>query len=217
MYLKRNKIGKFWALPRKGTKYVAVASHNKNESIPLIVVMRDIFKIVNNKKELRKVLNEKIIQINFKEIKEPNYPVCLFDIISIVNSKKNYRALLSKNQKMIFEEIPDKEAETKIFKVINKKILFNKKIQLNLMHGKNILSKEKVSTGDSIVLNLKDNKIVKIIPMEKGREVFVIKGRHMGSKGKIDDIVFRGGKKIAKIISENQKINVWIKNIIAVE
>ena len=42
MYLKRNCIGKFWPVPRKGTKYQAVATHDKNESIPLIVVARDI-------------------------------------------------------------------------------------------------------------------------------------------------------------------------------
>ena len=42
MYLKRHKIGKFWPVPRKGTKYLAVATHNKNDAIPLVVVVRDV-------------------------------------------------------------------------------------------------------------------------------------------------------------------------------
>ena len=31
-YLKRNNFGKFWPIPRKGTTYVTVSSHNKTES-----------------------------------------------------------------------------------------------------------------------------------------------------------------------------------------
>lgn len=217
MYLKRNKIGKFWPVPRKGTKYLAVPSHNKNESVPLIVVMRDILKLVKTKKELKKVLNEKKIQINYKEIREVNYPVCLFDIVSIPKIDKYYRVLLSKFKKITLEEISEKDAKTKVFKVINKKILLGKKIQLNLMHGINMISNEKVNTKDSIVLDLKEKKIVKIIPLEKGKNVFVIKGKHIGKKGKIEEIIKEGGKEIVKITFDNEKINVWTRNIILIE
>jgi len=217
MHLKRHKIGKFWPVPRKGTKYLAVATHNKNDAIPLVVIVRDVLKLVKNKKELQRLINERRIQINHKEIRETNYPVCLFDVINLPDIKKNYRAMLSTNKKMIFKEIPDEEAKTKIFKVISKKTLSNKKMQLNLIHGKNIISNEKVKTGDSIVLNLKDNKILKIIPMKEGGNVFVIKGKHAGHQGKIQEIMDRGGKSIAKIISDEGKVNVWIKNIIVTE
>ena len=217
MHLKRHKIGKFWPVPRKGTKYLAVATHNKNDAIPLVVVVRDVLKLVKNKKELQRIINERKIQINHKEIRETNYPVCLFDVINLPDIKKNYRAMLSTNKKMIFEEIPEEEAKTKIFKVISKKTLSNKKMQLNLIHGKNIISNEKIKTGDSVVLNLKDNKILKIIPMKEGTNVFVIKGKHAGHQGKIQEIMDRGGKSIAKIISDEGKVNVWIKNIIVTE
>ena len=226
MHLKRNSIGRFWPVPKKGTKYVAVSNHDQKSSIPLVVVMRDILKIVNNKKELKKALNEKQIFINHKQIKETNYPVCLFDTINIPDVKKNYKAILSEQKKIVFEEISDKEAETGVFKVISKKLLSNKKVQLNLSYGRNIISKEKIDAGDSVVLNFKENKLVKIIPMKEGISAFVIKGKHAGSKGKIEEIMVRGGKKLAKIIIAGagkdeslgqDKINVWTKNIIAME
>lgn len=217
MHLKRQNIGKFWPVPRKGTKYLALATHNQKESIPLVVVMRDILKLVKNKKELKTVLNEKQILINYKEIREVNYPVCLFDVISLKDAKKNYRANLSKNKKMIFDEISDKDAETKIYKIVGKKILSKGKMQINLMQGKNLISDEKASAGDSVILNLKDNKIVKIIPLEKEKTAFALKGKHAGSSGKIIDIMDRGGKKIAKILADGKRINVWTKNIIVVE
>jgi len=216
-HVNRQNIGKFWPIPRKGTKYLAVASYNRYESIPLVIIARDILKIVRNKKELQRLINEKKIKINHKEIMETNYPVCLFDVINLADIKKNYQAIFSEHKKMIFEEISDKESETKIFKILNKKILPGKKVQFNLMHGKNIISKEKANTGDSILLNLKDNNIIKIIAMEKGKKVFVMKGKHAGESGKIENILERGGKTIAKIISDKGKINVWVKNIIVVE
>lgn len=216
MHIKRNNMPKFWPIPRKGTKYLAVASHDKTKSLPLIIVLRDILKIVENKKEAKKIINEKQIKINSKEIKDINYPICLFDILTLGN-EKSYKTLLSGKKKIFFEEVSGKDSEVKIFKVIDKKILDGKVIQLNLMHGKNIISKEKVNTGDSIVFNFKENKIVKIIPLEKGKDAFVTEGKHAGHIGKIEEIMSRGGKKLAKISSDNGRINVWTKNIIVIE
>ena len=217
MHLKRKTIANFWSIPKKGTKYVAVPNHNQNEALPLVVVMREMLKLVKNTKELKKLLYEKQILVNHKIVHETNYPISLFDIISFPHMKKNYKAVLSENKKLLLEEVSDKEASIKIFKVLNKKVLLEKKIQLNLMHGKNIISKEKVNTGDSVVFDLKENRLVKIIPMEKGRNVFVIRGKHAGTFGKISEIVERGGKNIAKIATDTEKLNVWVENIIAIE
>ena len=216
MHLKRSNIPKFWQVPRKGTKYMAVPSHNQAESIPMVIVVRDILGLAKNKKEVERMIKEKLVQINHKEIKETNYPLSLFDVLTFPHSKKNYRAILSEKRKMIFEEISDKEAETKIFKVLNKHLLPGKDVQVNLMHGINVNSKEKVSVGESVVLNLKEKKIIKVIPLEKGREAFIVEGKHAGNKGKIDDLVVRGGKNIAKITSGKGKVNVWTKNIIVI-
>lgn len=219
MHLKRNKIGKSWPIPKKGTKYVAMSTHNQTESISLIVVARDILKIVRNKKELKKIINEKQVLINQKQIRDINYPVCLFDILTLLSSNKNYKASLSEIKKISFVEVSEKESQVKIFKVKSKKILSGKKVQLNLMHGKNIISKEKADVGDSVVFNFKENKIEKIIPMQKGKQAFVTKGKHAGVKGTIENIIERGGKNIAKIKisnpnSKESKINVWVKNLI---
>jgi small subunit ribosomal protein S4e len=216
-HLKRNKIEKFWAVPRKGTKYLARAPHNQKESIPLVVVVRDILKLVRNKKELQRLINEKRILINQKQVRESSFPVGLFDVINLPDIKNNYKASLSESKKMIFEEISDKEAESRVYKVMDKKIVRGKKIQLNLSGGLNLISDEKVNMGDSVVLNLKDRKIAKIIPMAKGQEGFVIKGKHMGVQGKIDNIMERGGKQLAKILSKDGKINVWVKNVVVIE
>lgn len=217
MHIKRINSQKFWPVPRKGTKYLAVPSHNKDSALPLIIVIRDLLSVVRNKKELKRLLNESKIQINYKTIKEINYPVSLFDIVSFPETKKNYKAILSEGKKMILEEVSGHDANTKIYKVIGKKMLANNKLQLNLMHGKNILTNEKANTDDSVLFNLKENKIEHILKMEKGKEIYVNEGKHAGIFGKIEEITEIGGKKIARIKSGNEKTNVWIKNIIVIK
>jgi small subunit ribosomal protein S4e len=140
MYQKRNNVPKFWPVARKGTKYLAIADHNQNESIPLVIVVRDLLKLVKNKKELKRLLNEKQIQINHREIRETNFPVCLFDILSFPQMKKHYRMILSKGKKAVLEEVSEKKAETKIFKVMDKKMLSKNAVQFNLTNGRNIIS-----------------------------------------------------------------------------
>lgn len=217
MHLNRKNIGNFWPIRRKGTKYIAVSTHDKYESIPLLVVMRDILHLVQNKKELKKLIFEKQIIINHKEIRETNFPLLLFDILSLPVMKKNYKAILNEHKKMIFKEVNEKETETKVLKVIGKKILAGNKVQVNLLHGRNAFIKEKVQVDDSVIYNLKKGIIEKVIKMEKGNHAYVLKGKHAGAEGKIESLIERGGKRLVRIISNDQKINVWTKNVIVME
>ncbi len=204
-------MGKFWPVAKKGTKYVAKSSHNNSNSIPLAVLIRDVLKLVRTTKELKKVLNEKQIKVSGKEIRDTNYPIGLFDMITA--GDKTFKVILGENKKFKMEE--SKDDGTKIIKIVGKKNLGNKGIQFNLMDGRNVLSNEKANVGDSVIYNYNDAKISKIIKMDKGSEGFVIKGKHAGVRGKIVDIVEQGGKKIAVINDDKEKINVWVKNVIA--
>ena len=218
MHHNRHNIGKFWPIPRKGSKYLARSNHNQNESIPLVVVLRDVIKVVENKKELKSAINDKQVIVNGKEIREVNYPISLFDVIKIVSVKKSFKTLLSDKNKFVFEEVSGKDSESKVFKVIGKKVLGKDKVQVNLLNGNNILMKDKVKVGDSVVMGF-DGKVDKVIGMEKGKMGYVTHGKHTGHKGKIEDIVERGGKKLVVIQDKDdkEKVNVWVKNIIVIE
>jgi len=211
MHKNRYNMGKFWPVAKKGTKYVAKSSHNNSNSVPLAVLMRDVLKLVRTTKELKKVLNEKQIKVSGKEIRDTNYPIGLFDMITA--GDKTFRVILGGNKKFKMEE--SKDDGTKVIKIVGKKNLGKRGIQFNLMDGRNVLSNEKANVGDSVIYNYNDAKISKIIKMDKGSEGFVIKGKHAGVRGKIVDIVEQGGKKIAVINDDKEKINVWVKNVIA--
>jgi len=211
MYLKRNKVPKTWPIPRKGRKYLVVPSHNKKQAIPLLIVLREMLKIVKNKKEAKKILNQNLIKINNKPVKDVRYPLLLLDKLEI--GKKVYQIIINEKKKFEVKEV--KNFDSKIAKIINKKILDKGRVQVNLNDGRNFIIKENINkfkTQDSVLINLKENKIEKIIPLKQGSEVIVTGGKHLGKTGKIEKI----NEKLSEIKTKEGKINVNLKNLIAI-
>ena len=100
-------------------------------------------------------------------------------------------------------------------KVIGKKLLPNKKQQINLTNGKNLLTSEKVNVGDFVLIG-DENKIVKVIALKKDVEVIAIKGKHIGKEGKIKDIIKEGENTLAILITPSkEEVKVNIKNLFA--
>ncbi len=205
MHLNRANIKKTWPIPRKGTKYIAVATHEKSRGIPLVIILRDLLNVAENRKEVRRILRSGMVFVNGKIRRNEDFPVVLLDILKI--NDKNYRVSFSNTGKFSLEETKE---ENKVSKVIGKKILKNKKIQLNTLFGGNILSDKKVNIGDSIII--KDKKISEIIPLEKGKNAIVLSGKKIGRKGKIEEIK----EKMVTLSSDNKEIVVPLKNILVI-
>jgi len=157
-HLKREKVPKKWPIPRKGTKFVV---RPNQEGVPILIILRDMLKIAQNRKEVKRALHKKDILLNGKPVRNEKESAILFDVFTIIPSKKNHRLTISEKGKFDVEEVKEKDKGFKIEKVKNKKILKGKKIQLNLSGGKNFLSNIKCKTNDSVLINFKDKKIEK--------------------------------------------------------
>lgn len=185
MHLKRSEMPKQWPIPRKGkSRYVAVPSHAMTKSITILYILRDILKIARTRKEAKKILNNKDVKINNKIRIDDCFPVQVLDTISLEKTKKYYKLEIM-NKKFLLKEISEKEVEKKIIKIIGKKILKDKKTQMNLEDGTNILTKEKFNVGDSVILDTKKFKIQRIIPLKKGSKLEIVIGKHAGKKGEL--------------------------------
>jgi small subunit ribosomal protein S4e len=206
MHVKRQKAQKSWPIPRKGTKYVIVTSHEKTKGIPILIILRNMLKLAKNRKEVKKILNQKSVALNGKAIHKDNQVAVPFDIISVGN--KSYELKFTEKGKFDIAETSKKE---RVLKVTGKKILRNKKIQLNLLYGKSVLYQEKVKVGSSVVI--KEGKIIKTIPFETGKTAVVLSGKHIGKEGEIKSIK----DKIAVLNSQGKNINVPIKSLMAVK
>jgi len=213
-HLKRQKVPKNWPIPRKGTAYVVRPRFGINHGVPVLIVLRDLLNVAQNRREVKRVLHEKKILLNGKVVSEDRHPVMLYDILTLVPAKKNYRMTLKENGKFMVEEISEKKAGDKIVKVIGKKILKGKKIQLNLMDGRNFLTDMKCSINDSVAINLKEKKIDECLSLKEKAEVIIFAGKHAGKKGKITKLDME--KKMAEVNTKHGKINVLIKQLMVV-
>jgi small subunit ribosomal protein S4e len=214
-HLKRQFAPKSWPIPRKGTTFVIKPNFGLSKGIPLLIVLRDMLKIVQNRKEAKKAIHFKNIFVNGREAKDEKDGILLFDVITIVPSKKNYKLSVSLKGKFELEEIKEVESNHKISKVIGKKILKGKKVQLNLSDGRNFLSDAKCKTNDSVLIDFKNNKIEKCLPLKEDSNVFVFAGKHSGAIGKIEKI--NKERKMATIESHQEKINILIKQFMVIE
>ncbi len=215
MHLKRQKVPKNWPIKRKGTAYIVRPNANISNGIPILVALRDMLKLAQNRKEVKRAIHVKNLLLNGSHVRDEKNSILLFDTLTIVPSNESYKLSLSEKGKFQIEKINAGEETHKIAKVINKKILKGKKIQLNLSDGRNFLSDIKCNVNDSVLIDLKKKKIEKCLPLKEKGEVLVFAGKHAGKKANINKI--NQVKKMAELTFNDEKINVLIKQLIIIK
>lgn len=206
MHLKRQEAPSNWPIHRKGTTYIAVPSGSKYDSIPLLIIIRDMLHLAKTRKEVESALRSGKILLNGKMIREDRACAGLFDIISI--SDKRYIIGLNRNGKFNIEETKKKKL-TKILRITGKNILKKNRSQLHFNDGRNIISDGKYNTGEFVLFDMEKNKITANIPLKKGLDAIIISGRHSGKIGKIESA---NGKEVC-IIAEDSKLNIPLAHI----
>lgn len=187
-HIKKTVMPKTWPVPRKGKKkrFVAVPSHSTSKGISLLFLLRDVLNIAATRKEVRHMTLNNMVKINNKVRHDENFPVNVLDVVNLSTSdEERYYRLEIVNKKFNLVAIDATEADSKIVKIIGKKILSEGKVQMNLRDGQNFLSKDKFSVGDSVLLDTKKDKITKVLGLKKGAKVEIIGGKHAGEKGEL--------------------------------
>jgi len=214
-HIKRQSAPTNWPIERKGTTFIVTPLGSISEGVPILILLRDILNLAENRKEVKRAIKNQKVLLNHKKIKNVRNTAKLFDVVTLSVSGKSYRVSLTENGKFTAKEISEKDATYKITKVTNKTLLKDKKLQLNLYDGRNILQKTKCETGDSVLVNLKEGKIEDTLKLKKGSEVLVFAGKHSGKEGKVKDIDEKN--QIVNIDTGKEKVNALIKQIIVVK
>lgn len=214
-HLTRQEVPTKWPIERKGTAYIVKPKFSTQEGVPLLIILREMLDLAQNRREAKRIIHSKQILINQKVAKEEKNTVMFLDTVTVVPSKKNYRLQLSEKGRFYLNEIEESEAKKKISKIINKTMLKGKKLQLNLNDGRNFLSDIKAKVNDSLIVNFKENKIEKCLPFKEKAKVIVFSGKHIGKEGEIVQIDQE--KKMAKVKSEDKEINILINQLIVTE
>ena len=183
-HLKRLVAPRSWNIARKERTWTTKpmpGKHSLEGALPISTILRDYLKVCDNNREARIILHNRDVFVDQRVVNKPKYPVGLMDIISIPKIKLHVRAMLDKHGRIEFVPIKAADSKWKLARVENKRNIKGGHTQINLHDGTNILSKEKVKTGDVLQLSLPDLKVKKVLKFKKGAQSLIIGGAHVGS------------------------------------
>ena len=201
-HIKRIAAPRSWPIERKGQPKLVTKQtpgpHSLKNSLPLLVIVRDLLKYVDNKRQMKRMLAEGKVKINGVVRKETSFPVGIFDILEFPSINESYTLLLNKKGKLALQKIAGLPGlHDNICKIVGKTILKKNRCQLNLYNGWSIIVTDgSYKVGDSLIVAGKDRKITKHLKMEKGAMVFLTAGKHVGVFGVIQEIKhFKGAER----------------------
>jgi small subunit ribosomal protein S4e len=217
-HMKRIAAPKTWPLKRKASIWAAKQSagaHSVEASMPATMVLRDMIGVCDTAKEAKRIIGNREMFVDGVAVKNPKAPVGFMDVISIPKMEKSYRMLISDKGKLTTVEIPESETKCKICRIEGKTKIKDGKIQLNLSGGRNItIGENNYKTGDSLMIDLADQKILEVFPLSAGAFAMVIEGLHAGKTYTVSECaVIRGpSENIVKFAcgTETVKSNVFV-------
>ncbi len=194
-HMKRLKAPRTWRILRKSSVFVTRPSpggHQKELAVALNTFLKENAKVTNTTKETKYALTKQIVLVNGKRKRDYKHQAGFLDVVSLPSSDKHFLVVLDRKGKLVAKPINKGESGKTMSRINNKTPVKNKKIQLNLLNGVNILVDEKqakeYATGDTLVLSVPGNKIEKHVKLEKDSKAVVFLGKHSGSHGEIKNI-----------------------------
>ncbi|MFW9930105.1 MAG: 30S ribosomal protein S4e [Candidatus Thorarchaeota archaeon] len=226
-----------YKLPRKTKKFTFHARNGAQpakDGIPLGIVLRDIWNVVLNRKEMKFILNSKNVLVDGVPINDSRYIVGPMDVISLPAENKHYRVLpWQGRRKLNIVEINPDHATWKFLKVKNKITVKHGDIQLNCTTGRNILLKKPesgkyeskwdnpatFSTNGTIKFDINEKKILDFYPFTENASVLVTAGVNTGKWGYLQLYENRIGKNRSICIIKNpdgQQIITAMENVFVI-
>ncbi len=198
--LKRLNTPKFLRIKRKHGKFFIKPSpgpHPTRFCLPLLHIVRDLFEIVDNSREAKKMIGRGLFKVDGRVVKDPHFPVGLMDVLSIDKIDEHYRVLPDSHHGLILNKITEDEAGFKLCRIIGKNTVKGGHIQLNLHDGRNILLEVKDPQNpkedvyermDVLKISLPDQEILKKIEFKEGNIAIIMSGKNIGQVGMITKI-----------------------------
>ncbi len=179
-------------IPRK-TNFWSVtptpATHKKQDAIPMLILLRDYLKLGDKEREITRILNNNMVRVDGKIVKDRRFPVGFMDILSIENIDNDYIIMYDSKGKLVAKINQPENKGLKLFKVVKKTIVGNNKIQLGFHDGKTITTDRKdIHTSDVLLMKVPDLEIVDVLKLAEGDKVFITGGSHVGELASIKSI-----------------------------
>jgi small subunit ribosomal protein S4e len=195
--LKRRAAPRTWTVPRKGSKWIkrpAPGPHAQDESVPLLLVLRDIRKIVQSAREARILARSGSILVDGKVVTDLDRGVGLLDALTFAApTPEHFRILKDRRGKLVLVPIDGKEAGFKIGRVRFKHTVRGGRVQVTLHDGRNLLvaADAPYKVGDSLKIELPSQKVLGHLKLAPGHLAYMSGGSHVGELARIDHVEVR--------------------------
>ncbi len=212
-HLKRIAMPRTWYLPRKSNKFILrphAGSHSMDMGHPIGVVLRDVLKVTSTLAEAQKLLNNNVVLIDGRRVKDRRHMYGLYDILKLGDN--TYRMELDTKGRLVVNEV--EPTSIKVVKVVGKNVIKGGKIQLRLFDGKTLISDVKVSVGDSVKYNIESRSIESVLPCSEGANMFLLRGKHAGDNGVLTKIE---GRNVVYQKGTGENIETTLKHVYVTE
>ena len=192
--LKRRAAPRSWTVPRKGTKWLkrpAPGPHPQEQSIPLLLVLRDLRHIVSSTREARVLVRTGAVKVDAKVAHDLSRGLGLMDTLSLAAPlDAHYRVVKDRRGKLSLVTIPSTEAALKLGRVRFKHAVSGGRVEVTLHDGRNLLvaASTPYRVGDSVKIALPGQKVVDHIPLAPGALAYVAGGSHVGELARVDKV-----------------------------
>ena len=200
-HLKRKPAPSFWPIHRKEYRWVVKPSpgpHGTAESLPLLVVLRDILALGKTRREIDILLSQGNVKVDGTIRREDDFAVGLMDVIEVPALNKVYRVLPIPAKGLGLHEVPKEEHDFKLCKIIGKTTVQGGHIQLNLSGGRNVLVKvadprkpaeDIYKTSDLLRISIPEGEVLAHLRFEEGVLALIDGGKNAGQWGEVVKIV----------------------------
>lgn len=192
MKTKRAEVPAFWKISKKDKRFVVRTEpgpHPKAYSYPLLVVIRDVLRLVKTNKVATQALNDGKIMVDGKVVKSPRYPVGLMDVIEISAIGKSFRIVPSRGG-LEPVEIPSSEKDLKLCIVKSKSTLRGAKRVCGLHDGRVIFPAAEVDIGpgDSCIVKVPGQEVQASFKLAKSGLALLTRGERSGEVVTVEDL-----------------------------
>ena len=189
--LKRQMAPQFWGISRKDKRFVITVkpgSHNKDQSVPTAVFLRDMLKIVTSLREAKASIYSGKVKVDGVVRKSLHHSIGLMDVVELENVSDIYRLVPMEGKLLRPLKINETEKTKKLVRVKSKSTISKGRMQIGFHDGRSVISDTQVSVGDSCLIEIPDQKIIEVIKLEAGCQALVTRGINAGQIGKVESI-----------------------------
>lgn len=191
-HLKRLASPKTWHVPRKTNVWITnvrPGPHPKERALPLAVIIRDVLKLCDNKREAKIIISGREVMVDGRVVTDIRFPVGLMDRLSLLKSDQYYQMLINKQGKILPVAIEKGDAKWKLVRIEGKRKIKGGKFQINTHDGRCFVMDEcKYRPGDVLKIELLKQKVLGYLPFTKDSIAYVIGGSHVGETGHVESV-----------------------------